>query len=176
MLIRRPVPWRAIPMMIVAVPVVIVMAGSESRARKVVPAIVQSRHHCESVVPSRAHVHSVCFGHAVGVKERAPHARHIGAHKPIVVVVQSAHIPARTANMHIAPAQVALSTRIKVRVDLALHTLRNNTHAGEDVVPYMRALHGEPQRADVYPCSTPVLFGTTVRDGPAHLRAAQDTG
>jgi hypothetical protein len=166
-------------MMVVAVPVVIVMivmTGGESRAGKIVPAIVNSSHDRETITRHRARVHSVSFGHAVGVEERALHARHIGAHKPVVVVVQSAHVPAWTANVHIAPAQVALRTRIQVGVDLALPSLRNHTHAGEDVVTYMGALHGESQRADVHPGSMPGLLCATVCNGPAHLRAAQDAG
>jgi len=172
--------WRAIPMMVVmmvvAVPVVIVMTGGEFRAGKIVPAIVKSSHDRESIARCRAHVHSVSFGGAVGVEERAPHAWHIGAHKPVVVVVQSAHVPARTANVHIAAAQVALGAGIEVGVDLALPSLGNHAHAGEDVVAYMGALHGESQRADVHSGSMPVLLCAPVCNGPAHLRAAQDAG
>ena len=163
-------------MMVVAVPVVIVMTGGEFRAGKIVAAIVKSSHDRETIARCRADVHSVSFGGAVGIEERAPHARHIGAHKPVVVVVQSAHVPARTANVHIAPAQVALRTRIQVGVDLALQSLRNHAHAGEDVVAYMGALHGESHRADVHSGSMPGLLCAAVCNGPAHLRAAQDAG
>ena len=171
--------WSVIPMLVVmtvvAVPVVIivvVMTHGESRAGKIVPAIVKSSHDRKTITRRRAHVHSVSFGHAVGVEERGPHSRHIGAHKPVVVIVQSAHVPARTANVHIAPAQIALGSPIQVGVHLALHSLRNYPHAGEDVVPYMGALHGESHRADVHLGPTPGLLCAPVCNGPAHLRAA----
>lgn len=174
MLILPVIPLVVVTVMVVAVPVVIVMTAGDSRAGKIVPAIVNSSHDRETITRRRAHVHSVSFGHAVGVEERAPHARHIGAHKPVVVVVQSAHVPALTANVHIAPSQVAFRSRIHVGVHLALHSLRNHTHAGEDVVTYMRALHGESHRANVHLGSAPGLLCVPVCNGPAHLRMAHD--
>ena len=76
--------WSVIPMLVVmtvvAVPVVIivvVMTHGESRAGKIVPAIVKSSHDRKTITRRRAHVHSVSFGHAVGVEERGPHSRHI---------------------------------------------------------------------------------------------------
>ena len=171
--------WVAVPMMVVAVPVVIVvtvMTGGEFRAGKIVAAIVKSGHDRETIPRCRAHVHSVSCGGAVGVEERAAHARRIGAHKPVVVVVQSAHVPARTANVHVASAQVALGSPVEVGVDLALQSLWNHADAGEDVVAYMGALHGESQRADVHAGSLPDLLCAAVCNGAAHLRAAQDAG
>jgi hypothetical protein len=61
-------------------------------------------------------------------------------------------------------------------VDLSLQSLRNHAHAGEHVVTYMGALHGESHRADVHSGSMPGLLCAAVCNGPAHLRAAQDAG